>query len=200
MFKSSFLTATAATCLLATSALAQTATAPAPEADTTGTMSQSTDGAMSDTGTTPPVATETESAIETDMADTTSGMDGMSPFSMTSSATGDYMASTLIGMRLYVTETEMDPMTPVPAGSATEWDDVGEIGDMVIGSDGQLHAIVLDIGGFLGLGERQVAVDWSALRAVREDDDPDEIFWTVNATADALENAPEFDADTTITN
>ena len=161
-------TAAAAT-ILASAAMADSHTAPAETAAT-------------------PMTTE----AATPMART--GMDGTPPFSMTMGMADDYLASDLIGMRLYVTETEMDPMLAVPANSATEWDDVGEIGDLVIGADGSLQAVVLDIGGFLGLGERHVAVDWSALRAVREDDDPNEIFWTVNATEEALQNAPEYKA------
>lgn len=119
---------------------------------------------------------------------------GMVPFSTTGIDAGGYLASDLIGMRLYVTQTKMDVTTPVDAGSAVEWDDVGQIGDLLVSSDGSLEAVLLDIGGFLGIGERQVAVDWSALRPVVEDDDPDEVFLTINSTQEALENAPEFDA------
>ena len=103
----------------------------------------------------------------------------------------NYLAETLIGTRIHVTETEVDTATPLAAGAVGEFDDVGEIGDLVVGADGTLQAVVLDIGGFLGLGEREVAVNWSALVPVVEEDDPSEVFLVVNATREQLETAPE---------
>ena len=103
----------------------------------------------------------------------------------------DYTASDLMGTRVYAVEQEFEMGTPVPAGTATEWDDIGEIGDFVIGVDGTLEAVILDIGGFLGIGERNVAVQWSALQPVVEDDDPNDVFLVVNASQAMLEGAPE---------
>ncbi len=103
----------------------------------------------------------------------------------------DYTASDLMGTRIYAAEQEFDMATPVAAGTATEWDDIGEIGDFVIGVDGTLEAVILDIGGFLGIGERHVAVQWSALQPVVEDDDPTDVFLVVNASRAMLEGAPE---------
>ncbi|MDH2326670.1 PRC-barrel domain-containing protein [Cereibacter sp. SYSU M97828] len=37
-----------------------------------------------------------------------------------------------------------------------EWDDVGDIEDLVLDRSGQLVAVVAEIGGFLGLGDRNV--------------------------------------------
>ncbi|WP_169053216.1 PRC-barrel domain-containing protein [Falsirhodobacter xinxiangensis] len=37
-----------------------------------------------------------------------------------------------------------------------EWDDVGDIEDLVLDRSGQLVAVVAEIGGFLGLGDRHV--------------------------------------------
>jgi hypothetical protein len=101
-----------------------------------------------------------------------------------------YLATTLIGQRVHATDQEIDVMTPYPAGTVEEWDDIGEIGDMIIGVDGTLQAVVLDVGGFLGIGEREVAIQWSALRGVREDDDEDEYFLGVTMSEGMLENAP----------
>ena len=103
----------------------------------------------------------------------------------------DYTASDLMGTRIYAVEREFEMGTPVPAGTATEWDDIGEIGDFVIGVDGTLDAVILDIGGFLGIGERNVAVQWSSLQPVVEDDDPNDVFLVVNASQAMLEGAPE---------
>lgn len=40
----------------------------------------------------------------------------------------------------------------------------GRIVDVLVDADGQTRAIIVDIGGFLGMGQRRVAVAWSALR------------------------------------
>ncbi|WP_308917672.1 PRC-barrel domain-containing protein [Jannaschia sp. LMIT008] len=104
-----------------------------------------------------------------------------------------YLATTLIGTRVHVTEDTLDPRTPYPAGTVAEWDDIGEIGDLIVGVDGSLQAVVIDVGGFLGLGEKEVAVQWSSLVGVREDDDPQEYFLGMNATQAMLEAAPELE-------
>lgn len=41
--------------------------------------------------------------------------------------------------------------------------DMGRIVDLVVDRAGQVRAAVIDFGGFLGVGSRQIAVDWNAL-------------------------------------
>ena len=106
-----------------------------------------------------------------------------------------YSATTLLGARVHAVEEEYEMGAMLPAGSSAEWDDIGEIGDFLIGVDGSLQAVVVDVGGFLGLGEREVAIRWDALRPVYEDDDADNWLLTVPATQEMLENAPELGRD-----
>jgi hypothetical protein len=40
---------------------------------------------------------------------------------------------------------------------------MGRIVDVIVGRDGRIHAAIIDFGGFLNIGTRKVAVDWSAL-------------------------------------
>jgi hypothetical protein len=42
--------------------------------------------------------------------------------------------------------------------------DLGRIVDLLVDGQGRVRAIVLDVGGFMGVGSRKVAVAWSALR------------------------------------
>jgi len=35
--------------------------------------------------------------------------------------------------------------------------------DLIVSRDGQIHAAIIDFGGFLGIGTRKIAVDWNAL-------------------------------------
>ena len=40
---------------------------------------------------------------------------------------------------------------------------VGEIGDVVLAPDGKIDAVIVDVGGFLGIGEKEVAVGMDKL-------------------------------------
>jgi hypothetical protein len=64
---------------------------------------------------------------------------------------------------------------------------IGEIDDIVIGRDRALFAI-LQVGGFLGLGERLVAVPYPSLQI----DDTGRKIVLPGASRDALRKLPEF--------
>jgi hypothetical protein len=42
-------------------------------------------------------------------------------------------------------------------------EDMGRIVDVIVNRDGQVRAAIIDFGGFLGVGNRKIAVDWRAL-------------------------------------
>lgn len=48
-------------------------------------------------------------------------------------------------------------------------EDIGEVGDVLISGDGQVDAVIIDVGGFLGLGEKPVAVGLDSLMIARAD-------------------------------
>ena len=101
--------------------------------------------------------------------------------------------SDFIGKRVYATETAMDGTAA--NGLQDGWEDIGEINDVILTRDGKVAAVLVDIGGFLGMGERQVAVDMSAVRFVADDataDAPDDYFLVMNAARADLEAAPAY--------
>ncbi|PZX18353.1 PRC-barrel domain protein [Palleronia aestuarii] len=102
----------------------------------------------------------------------------------------EFFASDLIGSRIYATESDVGES--VASGAETEWDDLGEINDMVISPDGSVEVVILGVGGFLGIGERDVAVSMDELQIVRNQDDMSDYYLVINANPDAVENAPEF--------
>ena len=65
---------------------------------------------------------------------------------------------------------------------------VGEINDVVLAKDGKVAAVIVGVGGFLGIGEREVALSYGSLRFSKDSSGRDVI--TVNATKDALKAAP----------
>ena len=67
---------------------------------------------------------------------------------------------------------------------------VGEITDIAI-KNNQIDALILSVGGFLGVGERYVAVSPSSV-SVRHDAKNDKWMASMNTTKEALKAAPEF--------
>lgn len=105
----------------------------------------------------------------------------------------DFFASDLIGMRIYNSEIDMDSDTLVADGAEKEWDDIGEINDVIISQNGKVTAVILGVGGFLGMGERDVAVSMDAIKVVQEEGDSDDRFLVVKTSKEMLVKAPEFD-------
>ena len=67
---------------------------------------------------------------------------------------------------------------------------VGEITDIAI-KNHQIDALILSVGGFLGMGERYVAVSPASVN-IRHDDKNDKWLASMNTTKEALKAAPEF--------
>jgi opacity protein-like surface antigen len=67
---------------------------------------------------------------------------------------------------------------------------IGEITDLAI-KNHQIDALILSVGGFLGMGEHYVAVSPSSVN-VRYDQKNDKWLASMNTTKEALKAAPEF--------
>ena len=67
---------------------------------------------------------------------------------------------------------------------------VGEITDIAI-KNNQIDALILSVGGFLGMGEHYVAASPASV-SVRHDAKNDEWLASMNTTKEALKAAPEF--------
>ena len=69
---------------------------------------------------------------------------------------------------------------------------IGDISDVLIGSDGRIQAVVVGVGGFLGVGSKDVAVPFNALNITRKPDSTTIDKINVSYTKDQLKNAPKF--------
>ena len=67
---------------------------------------------------------------------------------------------------------------------------IGEIADIAI-KNNQIDALILSVGGFLGMGEHYVAVSPGSVN-VKRDAKNDKWVATMNTTKEALKAAPEF--------
>ncbi|MEA3535780.1 PRC-barrel domain-containing protein [Rhizobium sp. CC-YZS058] len=68
---------------------------------------------------------------------------------------------------------------------------IGEINDVIFTKDGSVEAAVIGVGGFLGIGEKNVAVPLDKI-TVAEVPNSDDMKLTTQETADSLKAAPEF--------
>ena len=66
---------------------------------------------------------------------------------------------------------------------------IGDIDDVLIDKSGKITGLVLSVGGFLGAGEKDVIVPFSAVKTTKKNDK----WWlTIDETKDTLKNAPGF--------
>lgn len=70
-------------------------------------------------------------------------------------------------------------------------EDIGSITDLIFEKDGGVVAAIVGVGGFLGMGEKNVAVPMEKITVTREGDGDDLKLTTVE-TADSLKAAPEY--------
>jgi sporulation protein YlmC with PRC-barrel domain len=71
---------------------------------------------------------------------------------------------------------------------------IGEVEDVILSPDGQAQQLVVASGGFLGIGEKQVAVGMDALKFM-QDEDGDRYLYTT-FTKEQLDAQPAYDEAT----
>jgi sporulation protein YlmC with PRC-barrel domain len=91
--------------------------------------------------------------------------------------------------------------TSVPSGAATistyydedvydnQENKLGDVNDILIDADGRVAAVIVGVGGFLGVGEKDVAVPFNALKVAEKDG---ERYLVMNTTKEALQSAPGY--------
>src|SRR5262245_21138653 len=100
------------------------------------------------------------------------------------------------------------PSSKAPMSSARTMR-IGNVSDMLFDKNGKILGLIVGVGGFLGIGEKSVAIDMSAFQPVPADtgsstgaggntamasrnDDPTMVKLKVSWTKDQLKNAPDF--------
>jgi sporulation protein YlmC with PRC-barrel domain len=91
---------------------------------------------------------------------------------------------------------------PTSSHTVTDWykqdiydqsnNKIGAVNDVLVGQDGQVSALIVGVGGFLGAGQKDVAVSFSAVKETMKDN---KMYLTMNTTKDALKSAPGFKYD-----
>ena len=108
------------------------------------------------------------------------------------------VAASLVAPALAQTAAPAKVMTaPPPGKTITKYykqnvydpakEKIGTIDDVLITDSGQIDAFVIGVGGFLGMGEKNVAVQPDSVQAEWKDNG---WYLTLNTTKDALKAAP----------
>ena len=71
---------------------------------------------------------------------------------------------------------------------------VGEIGDVLLTADGKIDAYLVDVGGFLGMGEKEVAIGSDNLAFMTDNDGNKYLYTTF--TKEQLDAAAAYDKAT----
>ena len=98
-------------------------------------------------------------------------------------------------------------LTSVPeAGTVTDYykqnvydpsdQKIGEIKDVLITKDGKVGAFIVAVGGFVGMGEKDVAVPFEDVKGVKKND---KWYLTMQANKDELKSAPGLKYDRSAT-
>jgi PRC-barrel domain len=69
---------------------------------------------------------------------------------------------------------------------------VGTVADMLFSADGSINAVMLDVGGFMGLGQKHVAVPLSAISLTKK---KNKSWLTINTTKEAVKSASGYSYD-----
>lgn len=87
---------------------------------------------------------------------------------------GDWRASKLIGQTIRNAANES----------------IGDVNDLMIDSSGKVTAVIVGVGGFLGIGEKNVSLPFEKLSFSRDANNA--LTVTASVTKDSLQSAPEF--------
>ena len=69
---------------------------------------------------------------------------------------------------------------------------IGSVDDVLVDKSGKVTGLVVGVGGFLGAGEKDVIVPFTAVKTQKKDDK----WWlTLDETKDSLKSAPGFSYD-----
>lgn len=66
---------------------------------------------------------------------------------------------------------------------------IGDIGEVVLGEDGRVNGVVVDVGGFLGVGAKPVLVEWDDVTVTEHED---QTVAMIDASKEQLKQLPEY--------
>ncbi len=117
--------------------------------------------------------------------------------SSTSSPSASSPSTSASSSSTHVTATQLQPgqIRATQMDGSTVYDaqnqKVGDVKDIILDRDGKVAAVVLDVGAFLGIGGKNVAIGMSDLKITQDDNNKPR--FTVDMTKDQLKSAQAYD-------
>jgi sporulation protein YlmC with PRC-barrel domain len=179
--------------LAAVMLLSSTAMAPFAIAQDAGTGATTTPPAATDGATTTPAPATPDATMSGTSAQAPAAAAGSTTY-LTEQAENQISVNDFMGQAIYTADNQS----------------IGDINDLLVANDGGVIAAVVGVGGFLGIGEKNVAIPFDKITITRETASGDaadaaadgesqaevvaeaEVRLTTTETAESLKNAPEF--------
>lgn len=189
-------TATALVALLGTTAIAQS-DATTLDTDTDSQMITDPNAMTAETDTLVPEA-EGSMTADTQMGTDATTMDTdmtMSADASDAAKDGYIRTRDITGGNIYRlavdAETQSWNDNTVYSEVDAEWDNIGEIEDIVLSKDGQMIGVIAEIGGFLDIGDKHVMIPLDSVRLAAVDDET--YAYVTNKSEAELESMEEVD-------
>jgi sporulation protein YlmC with PRC-barrel domain len=144
---------------------------PAPASTVSNNVTEPAPTAATPTETTPSTDTAANAPATTDTTQTAA----IDKSTLTEMPIGEIRSQDLVGTTVYGADDVK----------------VGEIGDIALSADQKVDAVIVDVGGFLGIGEKEVAVAMDNLK-IMADKDGNKYLYT-SLTKDQLEKQAAYD-------
>jgi sporulation protein YlmC with PRC-barrel domain len=117
-------------------------------------------------------------------------------------SSGPLLAGAVLFAQIPIASAELMKSVPGNGLTVTDWykqdvydrsnTAIGKIDDVMVSPSGQINAVIVGVGGFLGVSEKDVAVDFASVKRTMKDNKP---YLTMDTTKEALKNAPGFKYD-----
>ncbi|MEN3791813.1 PRC-barrel domain-containing protein [Fulvimarina sp. MAC3] len=107
----------------------------------------------------------------------------------TASTGGSSDVPTTVGQDQFLSQNLIG--ADVVSGPGEDAENIGQVNDLVVSSSGKVDAAVVGVGGFLGIGEKDVAVPFDQIELSKQEGGTPQVVYASDRTQ--LENAPSFD-------
>ena len=145
-------------------------------------------------------AAEAEAAIETEAAEAEAEVEGeVAEVETVEAETAEMTDEAMIESTGPVVEREGFAMVPANEIAVTDLEGstvyginderIGDIGDIMVDDQGQIQNVVVEVGGFLGIGEKPVAIPFDQMSVLRSEAGEVRVF--IEATEEQLESMQE---------
>jgi sporulation protein YlmC with PRC-barrel domain len=123
-------------------------------------------------------------------------------------AIGALSMTTYAAQEAYAAQDMAKVQTEIPASAMTVTDwykqdvydpndaKIGQIMDVLVDKSGRVSTLIVGVGGFLGAGEKDVAVPFQDVSATSKNN---KMYLVMNTTKDSLKSAPGFKYDSSTT-